>query len=68
MIFQSMDASIVCVTLQTKYVLVNIETANLMDLFPCDRETDTPFIKRVESVSYSVTAASLTKGCGLTRE
>ena len=49
-LFQSMDARFVCVALQTKYMLVDTETAKLLDLFPYDRETDTPFIKRVESV------------------
>ena len=36
---QSMDARFVCVALQTRYMLVDIESAKLLDLFPYDRET-----------------------------
>lgn len=49
---QSMDSTIVCIALQTKYVFMNTESAKSLDLFPYDRESDSPFVKRVDSVSH----------------
>ncbi|XP_067944461.1 transforming growth factor-beta receptor-associated protein 1-like [Watersipora subatra] len=47
-----LDSNKLCLALQTKYMLVNTETSKMLDLFPYNRETDSPFVKRLEKGEF----------------